>query len=496
MEKLEWLKKYRNHILVIATVVISCMIYWNYLIGHFAAETYAISSNYRNAAINTYLADGRLFSYIFFMIASICNIPILQLVSYSVFLGIIILTIAVLVLKIEITKLVNLKLSQEIIVWLICYCIIFNFIIPEIMYFTESCIISLSILFYIIAAKFFTKRNIPIAFISMLIAIFCYQGTIGFFVVCCCIFSVIKHQRICKELVYDMIKIALFGMAVAILNLLFIRVITTTLNLKQYKQYSFNIKTILENILIVLDGIPNILINNCGLFPTNLMIIFSSIIVIFSVTISLKEKKNIFNILLFLLILAIISSCAIFVVQRGSFYTGRVHYCIGSMVGISILYLYCVKEVRKGKVYSRVLITILLIYFLVNLINTIQLVTQHQQVNKLEKEECLKIQQMIIEYESNNDIKVTKTVPIIIGNKLEKGFFSQISRQAVVTYNNVRHYWCYSGILNYYLDRKVQQINPTDKTNSNYIKYIKENDLNFGDIVCIEDTLYCPQYII
>lgn len=496
MKELEWFKKYRNHILVIVTIVISCIIYWNYLIGHFAAETYTIASDYKGAAINTYLADGRVFSHVFFMIASICNIPILHLVSFSAFSGIVILTIAVLVLKTEITKLVNLKWKQEIIVWLICYCTIFNFIIPEIMYFTESCIISFSILFYIIAAKFFTKRNILAAFISMLIAIFCYQGTIGFFVVCCCIFSVIKHQRICKELIYDMIKIALFGMVVAILNLLFIRVITTILNLKQYKQYSFNIETMLENILIVLDGIPNILTNNCGLFPTNLMIIFSSIILIYTVVISVNEKKNIFSILLFLLIVTIISSCAIFIVQRGSFYTGRVHYCIGSMVGISILYLYCINEVRASKVYSKLLITILLIYFVANFLNTIQLVTQHQQVNKLEKEECMKIQQMIIKYESSNSKKITKTVPIIIGNKVEEGFFSQISRKAVVTYNNVRHYWCYSGILNYYLDRKVQQIKPTDETNNNYIKYIKANNLNFGDIVCIEDTLYCPQYII
>lgn len=391
---------------------------------------------------------------------------------------------------------VNLKLSQEVILWIICYCTIFNFIIPEIMYFTECCIIALSILFYILAAKFFTNKNIVLAFISMLIAVFCYQGTIGFFVVCCVILGIMKYKRICKELIFDMIKMALFGIVVAMLNLLFIKGLTTMLNLKQSKQFSFNIEEIERNILVVVYGIPNILTNNCGLFPTNLMLIFVGIIVMFTIVVSLKEKQDILCGLLFLTLVTILSSCAIFIIQRGSFYTGRVHYCIGSLIGILLVYLYCVNLVKDSKIYSKILITILLVYFIINLANTIQLVTQHQQVNKLEKEECMKIQEMIIEYETRTNKKITKTVPVIIRKNLERGFFSEISRQAVLTYNNVRHYWCYSGILNYYLTSKVQQITQTDETNKKYVDYIKANNLNLGDIVCIEDVLYCPQYIM
>lgn len=87
MEKLEWLKKYKNHIIQLITIVISCIMYWNYLIGHFAAETYGIAANYKSAAINTYLSDGRVFSSIFFMIAHAFNIPILPFVSFSVLQG-------------------------------------------------------------------------------------------------------------------------------------------------------------------------------------------------------------------------------------------------------------------------------------------------------------------------------------------------------------------------------------------------------------------------
>lgn len=496
MKKLENSKKYINYILLLITIIISSIVYWNYLIGHFAAETYAIANNYKSAAINTYLSDGRVFSCILFMLASICNIPILKLVSFSAFIGIIILSIAVLLLKTEITKVLNLKLSQEIIVWTICYCTIFNFIIPEIMYFTESCIIALSILMYILAAKFLNNKKIALGFASMLIAVFCYQGTIGFFVVCCFIFSIMKHKKICKELVFDIMKMILLGMAVAMLNLIFIKILTNSFNLKQYKQFSFNIDNILRNIVVVLSAIPDILTNSCGLFPKNIMLIFVAIIVTFTLIIFIHKKRDILSELILLIIVTILSSCAIFIIQKGSLFTGRVHFCIGSLIGILLLYLYSIDIVRDSKLYANILVIILAVYFITNFANSIQLVTQHQQVNILEKEECEKIQEMIIKHEKTKGKKVTKTVPVIVGRGIEKGFFDQISRKTVITYNNTRHYWCYSGVLNYYLNPKIQQIKQNDETNRKYIEHIKANNMNLGDIVCIDDTLYCPQYII
>ncbi len=496
MKKIDFFKKNINYILILITLSIACFMYWNYLIGHYATETYGIANNYQSAANGMYLPDGRLFSFIFFSIIGKLNMPILTTVSISVFTAIIFAIISVFELKKQITELIDLKLSQEIIVWIICSNIIFNFMFVEIMYFTEACILALSILFYLIASKYFIKEKYISSFIFLLMGTFCYQGTIGFFIVCSATFLIIKYKKINKKCLCNIIKIGLILLIAGILNLLFIKVITNYFNIKQNKQFSFNINMIVRNVSMILERIDDILKENCGLFPKNLMLVFVEILVFFSLYISIYEKRNRITNLLILIIITIASSCMIFLIQTGSFYTGRVHYCIGSLIGILLLYLYCESEIKETKINNAVFIIIITIYSIINFANTVQLVVEHQKVNKLEKEECIKIQEMITSYEKVNNIKVTKVVPLICVNNIEKGWFSQIQRKAVITYNNIRHYWGYAGVLNYYLETKLKTVQANEEMEMQYTNFIKNNNLEEGSIVCIGDTLYCMQYII
>lgn len=490
------IKKYRNYILVISTIIISCAIYWNYLIGHFATETYSVALGYQNYGVGAHLVDGRFFSSLLLIGAGKLNIPILTFMSISVFWAIVVATIAILQLKNTIAKLVKLNTVQEFVVWLISYCTIFNFMMVEIMYFPETCVMVASILFYIISAKFFIEKKYIHSFLILIIAVFCYQGTIGFFVVCCFLFSIIKNKKIGKEVLLDICKIALMGIVASGLNLLFIKIISQVLNLTQHKKFGFGIDTIIKNIEFIFKNIYTILQENCGLFPENVLLICVEIILIFALAVSNHEKKynSIMN-LIILMLVTIGSSFVMFIIQKGSMYTGRVHFCIGSLIGVAMLYLYSATNIKNEKIWHKIFLVILISYIVLNCANTINLVTEHQKVNELEKQECMRIGEMIEEYENNTKTKVTKVAPVLILKQEENGFFSETSRRTVVTYNNIRHYYGYSGILQYYLRKNLKDVGLNRDYEKIYLDYIIENNLEYGDIICINDTLYCPQYI-
>lgn len=491
----EWIKKYKDYILVLATILLGCIIYWNYIIGHFSAEAYSVALSFKNYGINAHLVDGRLFSCLLFLLADSIKIPFLIFVSISSVLAIILASIAVFQLKQTITQLVKLNVLQEIVVWVISCCTIFNFMMVEIMYFPEACVIVASILFYIISAKLIIQRKYLYSFLILIIAVFCYQGAIGFFITTSFLFSIIKNKKIGKEVLLDMVRIAIIGIIASGLNLVFIKVISEVLDLYQHKKFYFNIERITNNIKYILSNVYGILLKNCGLFPKYLLLIFVEVILIFSLAVSNYEKKyNVIN-LIILMLVTIASSFLIFVIQRGSMYTGRVHFVIGSLIGIAMLYLYSVTNIRNKKIWHNIFLVILLSYTIINIVNTINLTYEHQLVNKLAKEECVRIEKMIEQHEKENNIEVTKIVPILVANQKETAFFKETTRRTVVTYNNLRHYYGYTGILQYYLRKNLTTISLNQESINIYLDYIKEHNIPHGEIICIGDTLYCPQYI-
>lgn len=486
-----FIKKYKELLLIIIITVFNCIIYWNYLKGHFSTESYGVALGYKSYGINVHLVDGRIFSCLLFVIADLVGIPIKAFMSISCLLGIIIGTIAVWKLKDIISKLINATYNQELIIYLTSYTTIFNFMLVEILYFPETCIMVLSILLYIISANFLIEKRYLLSSLILLLGIFCYQGTIGFFIVCGFLFTMIKNKDNKKEIILDILHIALIGIMVSVINLIFIKLISIFLELQQHKSFSIGITEIKNNIIYIFYSVGNILINNCGLFPKYLLLINIGVIVIYTLCIMKYEKNKKLASVVFIILVTIASSFIMFLIQNGSMYTGRVHFCIGSIIGISLLYIYscCVKKEKK------IFLIILTIYCIINCLNTLELVNEHQKVNQLEKEECMKIENIIEEHEEKNDVKVIKIVPIPIPAQKEKGYFEDTRRKTVITYNQTRHYWGYSGIIQYYLRRDLKNMGISSENNYKYQEYINENNLEYGDFICIEDTLYCPQYI-
>lgn len=296
------------------------------------ADSYAVSLNYENYAKSVYLVDGRVFTFLFVMLASKLNIKMLTLMSISVFLAIIVSTIAILNIKNEVCKRVTLNKTQEVFVWLISSTIIFNFMMTELMYFPESFIMALSLLFYVLAARFFMERKDVKAFFLGTLGVFCYQGTIGFFVLIVVTFSLIKNKKVNKRFFIEVFLAVLITAFVAITNLSFIKLISGVFNLTQNKQFSLNVQSLVSNLELIGKSIYPILKYNCGLLKSGVLLSMIIIMSIITIIVSIREKKNRILGLIILMIIAVISSFALFVIQTGSLYTGRVHFCIGALI--------------------------------------------------------------------------------------------------------------------------------------------------------------------
>lgn len=150
---------------------------------------------------------------------------------------------------------------------------------------------------------------------------------------------------------------------------------------------------------------------------------------------------------------------------------------------------------KDDKGWQIMFITIISAYCILNIVNTLELTREHKLVNELEKIECLQIGEMIEEYEKQNNIEVKKIIAVNFEMPREEGFFKETKRRTVVTYNNLRHYWGYTGVVQYYLKKDLKEEKMNEEETSRYLKYVEENNIKLGDFVCIGDTLYCPEYI-
>lgn len=167
---------------------------------HYATDTYnIIDRGYEEYGIKCSLNDGRIFMCTISLIANFLHIPINSYIISLTFLAILTSCLSVILLKNIVEGYKKTKnVFEEIILTVICFTIIFNFMFLENMQFAECFVMSISILLYIIAADVLTKRekmHILKATILVVLGILFYQGTLGFFIVMTLVFSLIKKEN-------------------------------------------------------------------------------------------------------------------------------------------------------------------------------------------------------------------------------------------------------------------------------------------------------------
>ena len=174
------MKKTKKELLIYFIVVASAIIIFkNYIIGHYAVDTYAIANlGYKEYAIKIFLKAGRPFSCIL-LIADLINLPIKVLVIFSTIMAIFISALSVMKLREIILKNKNVADKyNELIVIAISFCTVFNFMYIENLYFAEASIMATAVYLSIVAANQLLnleKHNMIKSLMILLIAIFSYS---------------------------------------------------------------------------------------------------------------------------------------------------------------------------------------------------------------------------------------------------------------------------------------------------------------------------------
>lgn len=481
--------------------IISCLTFINYLKMHYATDTYRIMNvGYKAYATNWSLNDGRPFMALISLIAEAINLPIEYYVIITAIGGILISSISVIVLKNMILEIKPEKNKFiQIIVIIIAYVTIFNFMYVENMYFVEATVMSLSILLYILSIKYMNKGKIIISTILAIIATMCYQGTITFYLVLAIIFSIIRRNKI-EEIQKDILSIIAICAIAYICNIIQIKIVGNILGLEQTRMSG--ISTYIKNAIYILENSFNmifytILFNSCGLYYKGLFLIFIQIIFITVIIHSLKQKDlETLPKMIFILFLIIIATYAMCIISFGSYDTGRIHMIIGATIGILFMIIYTKTNIFENNKFINIL---LIIYLITYIVNAIYITHLHKMVNEKEKESAEQIQSYIERYERKNNIQVKKIVGFKV-NRKDLGFYNDIKNKSVLTYNAIKCSWSYIGAINFYTGRELEKrASITRQEYNNYInKYLEmytekeEKDLT---CICIGNTLYLNIYI-
>lgn len=199
--------------------------------------------------------------------------------------------------------------------------------------------------------------------------------------------------------------------------------------------------------------------------------------------------------MIFITIFTIATSFVIFLMTLSSYYTGRLRFCIGALIGILMIYLYTQTEIFERKGITQICIQgTLFLYLACNIYECVNLTYQHKMVNQLEKQEVYKINEDMIQYEMKNDIKIEYICIVTITGQNQKAYYKEIENQSVLTYNAIRSDWSTDGVINFYTGRNLKKTKITQEELNTYMEKIKSGE-NQKEYECIGNTLVINAYM-
>lgn len=445
----------RNIVIFISLLLICVIIFWDFLNMHYATDTYnIINRGYVEYAITYSLNDGRIFMCAITLIAGFINMPIKAYVVVLTFLSLIVSCTSIMKLKSIVEKNKKAKnLFEEIILVIICFTVVFNFMFLENMQFAETFVMAMSILLYIIGADILTSEE-KWCFIKTCIlvtmGIFCYQGTLGFFVVMVFMLSIIKNKH--KELLKKFIISGAICVIVAATNMLQIKICGALLGMEQNRFGS--IKNVFNMIRYIISSLGYILVNTAEIFPKYMFIgILFSVVLIADIYLH-KDEKTIRVYIILLTIISIGVSFAINIFTGAGLGTARMMFPIGALIGNIFLLLYSKTSIFRDK--KKIMSFVIIVYFVIILVNYMYIINKHSKVEELTKSECKIIGEYIINYETTTGNTVNK-IAVYSDNK-PTYYYNNIKNYSALCIRPLSVEWADNGSISYWCNKELKEI--------------------------------------
>ena len=487
----------KKDIIIFAIIfIISFIIFIPFLGTHYSTDSYYIvNKGYKNYVINNSLKDGRLFMATIGYIAHLCNIPFdiynLTLTILALFTN----CVTIMALKnIIINYKKEKKILPEILITFISYFTIFNFTFIENMLFVECFVMSLSILFYMVAAKILTNKNkfyIIKTLLLVLCGVLCYQGTISMYLISILVFSLLKNNNY-KQVIKDLIEGGITLIFGCLIQMMAIKCCEVIFGVQQLR--ANDLKNLLENIGIAIQNLYNIIVYTGFVYTKYLYLIFIIILEVIIIFKGYKEKLDheiIIN-YLFVIFFSIIFGLAVSFISTSGFWSARIRYSIGTTIGYSLLYICCKTDLLENKKIINLVILFIFIIYSVSIVgNYVAIMKNSLRVNARDKIVAEEIIDYIEDYEQENNIKVEK-LAVFLGPFKNKANYEDLKyRGSVLSWSSMRTVWSIEGTLEMYSDMDLELIEITKEKFDYYIDNVDENK----DYMCIDDTLYVSHYV-
>lgn len=483
----------KDILMFIIIFLFTLILFSRFLSVHYATDTYRIIDlGYEEYSIKWPLLDGRIFMYLIGLLLGFLNVHINTYIVFSLLSALFISCITVMVIKNIILKYKPAKnLCQEILLLVVAYFTIFNFMYLENMYFVDSITMALSILLYILASKSLVDKNKKYFFKSLILfilAIFSYQGTVAVFFTMTILLSLLKHKNDYRSIFKNVLECACISAIGVILNIIHVKVVSEIIGEAQVRIKG--ITSIPSNITFILSCMSYIFMNTCSLYPMFLFEVLLICIIVLILKFALKSeepKKIIYQFILFFLTL--FSSFIPFIITVSSIMAGRMHFTIGAFIGLLYILLYCNTEIFNDKI-KKALISIFAIYAITTIGIYIYIIEEHKIVNELDIIAIQEIDNYISNYEKESGNKVDKIhVYTVVGDQ-GKAQYEQTIFKGVLTDSALKANWSIIGAINFHTDRNLKRDSegqdPISKSAAETIE---------GEYVCIENTFYIKAYV-
>ncbi|MGN1296852.1 MAG: glucosyltransferase domain-containing protein [Clostridia bacterium] len=501
VNKLKQLNKQNiiKYLIIVAITILFCQ---NFLQMHYSSDTYVLYDlGYMEYPSQYFLLDGRLISTVVCYLAGILNVPIPAYIIGMDFIGIILIATAIYMMDRILEKIIK---PQKNIVKLMllasCFILILNQFTLEYLLFPESAVMCLGVLFNVIAVKLMIdnpKHKYIKIFLSLLVAVFCYQGLLNMFPVLAILVYIVKqivdkreYKIKEKEFFIEMIKLAIIVIVVLAICMIAIKVGKTLLNSNQDRMmHLVDMEAVMlrgETVLEYLDELWNKTMHMLPDQINNIILIISFISLIL-----LKTKKEI----IMQYVLLLIVSFTICIVPMFLFNTGicgRVNEPLTMIWGVSLIILLAQSmNISEGK-RTNFIYCLVIISFIINNIFIMQNITEHIASNRVEENMGKTIKYALEEYEQKTGNKVTKFAYAYDRNPQQ--YAVGIKPIGSLTERKLACSWSISQAINFYCERKFEKVRmPTqiyaEKMIDKDYKEFSEEQLVFEG-----DTLYMLVY--
>lgn len=452
----------------------------------YATDTYSVFSADIKQTLTIFCTSGRFITAFLGAIVYKLNFSYENIYFFSYLMAIIFMTLTLYLFY----KIIYKDIKKNIAI-LISILTILNIFSIELFLYIEKGIMILSLFFNVVALKFlidfFEKERVKYVLVSvffMLMANFCYQGTLALFVSLSVVY-IIKYSKNIKEFLKNNIITALiYGMPT---------LLTYLVSRKMFNNSRISGEIIFkESIYKICSSLYQATLNTFGIMPkySFLFFIIISIILCLVYFLKLRNIKTTKKVVLILGLVYInlgivVTNILPQLVQNTAsiWLVPRTIYSYASLIGIILLYLLINCDIERFT--EKFIIIIAIIYLSFQLISFNKIEKDRYILNYIDNSIANQIVSIVNEYEENNNIKIKKLalyydlIPQYTYNDLM--CFGDVNIKAFYPDWSLISLLSFHGISNLERIQKSEEINNIfNKQNWNYFneeQIIFENDI-------------------